>query len=96
MMARQLPDENPLKERLLLLDELTSFATTYRYVSGTGGRIPKTPDPAETENWIDEVDGLIRLLALRFGADLSAKDKPAKSPDPLRDPNPEASTGPKI
>ena len=85
VLASQIPDENPFKPRLLDIDELTAFATTYRYVTG-GGRIPAPPDPAEMTRWIAEVDTLIQEIAARFGVDLSRKDTPAKWPGPIRNP----------
>ena len=87
MLAGQLPDENPMKARLAALARLEVFATTYRYVTG-GGRIPQAP-PAETiESGLAEVESLIADLAAAFGADLTAKDRPARSPGPIRGPSP--------
>lgn len=82
-MVGLLPDENPLKPDLKSVAALTSYATTYRYPTGSG-RIPDSPLQDSTDRWIGVLDRVLARCATGFGIDLTQAQPIASRPGPLR------------
>ena len=82
-MVDQIPDDNPLKSRLRELQDLARYATTYRYPT-TAGKVAPPPERSIVQEHIDRIDGLLLETAARFGVDLDAIDKPARTVAPIR------------
>lgn len=53
-----LPKDDPWRERLLALDDLSEYATTYRYPGPTGRLKPPPPDD-DLDRWVEALEGLI-------------------------------------
>ena len=73
--------------RLLLkpLEELTPFATTYRYPR-SAGRISETPSTRRMALLIERTEAALTTAARVFGVDLAAPDDvPAADCSPVRD-----------
>ena len=82
-----LPDANPLKGLLRPLNELTPYATTYRYPR-SAGRISEAPSPQRMALLIDRTEAALVAAARAFGVDLAAPDSlPAADGSPVRDLN---------
>ncbi len=77
------PDENPMKSALRSLEELTAYATTWRYPTSSG-RIPQLSSPGDIERFVKNVAAAPELAANGYGVDLGAKGLPASRPGPLR------------
>jgi HEPN domain-containing protein len=77
------PDENPLKPRLRAIQDLTDYATSYRYPSPKG-RIKAPPDKASFDREADAVQAALDEAVARFGVELDRTDAPARSAGPLR------------
>jgi HEPN domain-containing protein len=77
------PDINPLKPMLRGLQELTIYATTYRYATPQG-RIPAPPTKNEFSAAAKKVEDILAEVVKRFGVDLLRKDAPAQNPGPIR------------
>ena len=82
-MVDLVPDENPLKPSLRNIENLTMYATTYRYTTSTG-RIPDAPEGREFDALAQRVDVVLNEAASRFGVDLTTKGQPARKPAPIR------------
>ncbi len=54
----KLADDDPWAARLLPLDALSEYATTYRYPTPTG-RLKQPPDQATQLRWVSEVESLL-------------------------------------
>lgn len=80
-MVDLVPDENPLKPAMRLVQELAAYATTFRYPTD-GGRI--VAPRGDIAPWIDKVQRLFDESVTRFGVDLGSKDSPAANAGPLR------------
>jgi len=78
-----IPDENPLKPRLRAIQDLTDYATSYRYPSPKG-RIKAPPDKATFDREANAVQTALDEAAARFGVELDKSDAPARSAGPLR------------
>jgi len=78
-----IPDENPLKPRLRAIQDLTDYATSYRYPSPKG-RIKAPPDKATFDREANAVQRALDEAAARFGVELDKSDAPARSAGPLR------------
>lgn len=77
------PDENPLKPGLRAIQDLTDYATSYRYPSPKG-RIKTPPTKEAFERDASAVQAVLEAAARRFGVDLSKPDAPARSAAPVR------------
>lgn len=82
-LVDMVPDENPLKPGLRAIQDLTDYATSYRYPSPKG-RIKTPPNRAAFEHDADAVEAVLQAAVQRFGVDLSKSDAPAKTSGPLR------------
>ncbi len=82
-LVDMIPDENPLKPGLRAIQDLTDYATSYRYPSPKG-RIKMPPSKQEFERDADAVQVALELAARRFGVDLDKPDGPARTPGPVR------------
>lgn len=78
-----LPDENPLKPGLRAIQDLTDYATSYRYPSPKG-RIKVPPSRAAFEHDAGAVHAALLEAARRFGVDLEKADAPARTAGPIR------------
>ena len=78
------PNENPMKPALRLIEELAAFATAYRY-PGSSGRIPQSPAGPGLDDYIRRVQSALDQAAAGFGVELMDSSQPARSPKPLRD-----------
>jgi len=78
-----IPDENPLKPGLRAIQDLTDYATSYRYPSPKG-RIKTPPSKAAFEHDADAVQAALEGAAHSLGVDLSKPDAPARSAGPVR------------
>lgn len=78
-----IPDENPLKPRLRAIQDLTDYATSYRYPSPKG-RIKVPPSRAAFEQDAGAVQAALQEAARRFGVDLEKTDAPAGTAGPIR------------
>lgn len=82
-LVDMIPDENPLKPALRAIQDLTDYATSYRYPSPKG-RIKTPPDQASFDREAAAVEAALSEAVLRFGVDLGKQDAPARYADPLR------------
>jgi HEPN domain-containing protein len=78
-----IPDENPLKSGLRAIQDLTDYATSYRYPSPKE-RIKAPPSKAAFEQEADAVQAALQEAARRFGVDLKKADVPARTAGPIR------------
>jgi len=78
-----IPDENPLKLGLRAIQDLTDYATSYRYPSPKG-RIKTPPSNAAFERDAGAVQAALEEAARRFGVDLNKPEAPARSAGPIR------------
>jgi HEPN domain-containing protein len=78
-----IPDENPLKPGLRAIQDLTDYATSYRYPSPKG-RIKTPPSKAAFDRDTDAVQAALEGAAHRFGVDLGKPDAPATNAGPVR------------
>lgn len=81
-MVDQLPDLNPLKERLRCLEELEAYATSFRYPTAAG-RIALAPSPEVFERYAAQTEEALREAVERLGVELDA-NTPAHRPRPMR------------
>lgn len=88
-MADTLPDENPTKATFKHLEELTGYATTFRYTTPSG-RIPAPMDSNEFTSKADLIEKLIHICAAWHKVDDLSVDtqEPAGNIEPLRGPTP--------
>jgi HEPN domain-containing protein len=82
-MVDQVPDENPLKPTLRAIQNLGSYATTYRYPTATG-RILAAPTAGDLTKYMAAVDTALQAAATAFVVDLADPHKPAGRPQPPR------------
>jgi HEPN domain-containing protein len=82
-LVDMIPDENPLKSGLRAIQDLTDYATSYRYPSPKG-RIKMPPSKLEFERDADAVQAALESAAQRLGVDLDQPDGPARTPGPVR------------
>ena len=82
-MVALVPEENPIKPRLRVLQHLGTYATSYRYTTPTG-RIPADPPASQVDATAASVEVALLEVALRFGVDLDAADQPAGTSAPIR------------
>ncbi len=82
-MVNLVPDENPLKQGLREIEELTAYATAFRYPTSSG-KIPVPPPGTELGALITKVDQVLTDAASRFGVELAKKGAPAKTSGPVR------------
>lgn len=82
-LVDMVPDENPLKPGLRAIQDLTDYATSYRYPSPKG-RIKAPPSRAAFEQEAGAVQGALQEAARRFGVDLEKADAPARTAGPIR------------
>ena len=78
-----IPDENPLKSGLRAIEDLTDYATSYRYPSPKG-RIKTPPNKAAFDHDADAVQAALEAATKRFGVDLDKADAPASTAGPIR------------
>lgn len=78
-----IPDENPLKPGLRAIQDLTDYATSYRYPSPKG-RIKAPPSREAFEQDAGAVQAALQEAARRFGVDLAKADAPARTAGPIR------------
>jgi HEPN domain-containing protein len=78
-----IPDENPLKPGLRAIQDLTDYATSYRYPSPKG-RIKAPPSKAAFEQDAGAVQAALHEAARRFGVDLEKADASARTAGPIR------------
>jgi HEPN domain-containing protein len=78
-----IPDENPLKPGPRVIQNLTDYATSYRYPSPKG-RIKAPPDKATFDREADDVQAALDDAAARFGVELDKSDVAARNGGPLR------------
>jgi HEPN domain-containing protein len=80
-----LPDANPLKSQLRPLEQLTPYATTFRYPR-SAGCVTEPPPPDRMTLLIERTDVALRGAARACGGDLTAPDTvPAADVSPVRD-----------
>jgi HEPN domain-containing protein len=82
-LVDMIPDENPLKAGLRAIQDLTDYATSYRYPSPKG-RIKTPPSRAAFERDADAVQAALEGAARRFGVALDRPDTPARNAGPIR------------
>lgn len=82
-MVDLVPEENPLKQALREVEELSAYATAYRYPTSSG-RIPAPPIGGEIDAFIKKVNAALFETASRFGVELDKSGKPAARPGPIR------------
>lgn len=82
-LVDMVPDENPLKPGLRAIQDLTDYATSYRYPSPKG-RIKMPPNKAAFEHDAGAVQAALEEAARRFGVDLSKLDTLARTAAPIR------------
>lgn len=81
--ADKVPDDNPLKEVLQAMGDLTPYATTFRYTKPSG-LIPEGPSMDVFNELSEKVESALNDVAARFGVDLDRKDTPAARSSPIR------------
>ena len=82
-LVDMIPDENPLKPGLRAIQDLTDYATSFRYPSPKG-RIKMPPSKLEFERDAAAVQAALESAAQRFGVDLDQPDGPARTSGPVR------------
>jgi hypothetical protein len=82
-MVDLVPDENPIKPALRAIERLAAYATTYRYPTATG-RIKASPDKAELDADIANVQRALDAAAAWFVVDLTRQGSPATHAKPPR------------
>ena len=82
-LVDMIPDENPLKPGLRAVQDLTDYATSYRYPSPKG-RIKAPPTREAFDREADAVRAALEAAARSYGVDLGVSDAPAKCAGPLR------------
>ncbi|HEY3452035.1 MAG TPA: HEPN domain-containing protein [Myxococcales bacterium] len=82
-MVDLVPDENPLKPALRGIEELSAYATAYRYPT-PAGRIPEAPTDEELSMFFAKVEAALDLAVSKFGVDLDTVGQPARRPGPIR------------
>lgn len=79
-MVDLIPDINPMKARLRAVEELSAYATTWRYPT-PGGRVPRPK--GDLASALLTVEAILTEVVERFGVDLSL-DTPARNARPFR------------
>lgn len=83
---RRLPDENPMKAAMLPYEELTRFATTFRYPTSQG-RL-KRAENEEVAGYAVAVAEAHRMAVAHYGVDMSSgSNAPATNVRPPRSPS---------
>ena len=82
-MVDLVPDANPFKADLRSLEDLSAFATSYRYPTPTG-RIPNAPGIAEVAARVTQIDAVLGKIATRWGLNLDQAGPPPGPLKPLR------------
>jgi HEPN domain-containing protein len=82
-LVDMVPDENPLKPGLRAIQDLTDYATSFRYPSPKG-RIKASPSRVAFEQDAGAVQAALDEAARRFGVDLEKVDAPARTAGPIR------------
>ncbi|RYE91933.1 MAG: hypothetical protein EOO75_07830 [Myxococcales bacterium] len=82
-MIDLIPDDNPVKPLLREIEELSAYATTYRYPTSSG-RVPASPGEADMAEQIARVEAALSEVTSRFAVDLSRPGLPAGKPGPIR------------
>ncbi|NHM24400.1 hypothetical protein [Tritonibacter mobilis] len=86
-----LPDECLVKADFEAVEELTIYATTFRYPSPTG-RIPKGVDLSEGCQYFDALYGILEQLARHFQVNPRESEPLAGNTDPIRNDDPRKPT----
>jgi hypothetical protein len=79
----KIPDSNPIKPQLRLIEGLTRYATSHRYPN-TFDTINKPPDASTFTDFAKKVQAALDEAVARFGVDLAHKNSPATNKNPLR------------
>ena len=79
----RVPDANPLKPSLRLVEHLAAYATAYRYPTPSA-RIKAAPPAGQVVSDAAAVEKLLLEAASRFGVDLASVGTPARSATPIR------------
>jgi HEPN domain-containing protein len=82
-LVDMVPDENPLKAGLRRIQDLTDYATAFRYPSPKG-RIKAPPDKAAFDREAAAVQQALDEAVQCYGVDLSRPDAPARIAGPPR------------
>lgn len=80
-MVDLVPDANPLKPQLRTTEQLTVYATSFRYVRADGS-IPQTPRSPNVH--LDRVEQALTAAVAAFGVELDDPVSPARRPAPFR------------
>ena len=85
-MVDLLPDDNPLKPQLRVVEHLSQYATAFRYPvsSSKTKRIPRAPAADEVEKALERTSVALDAAVRAFGVDLDAPGSPAKTAQPAR------------
>ena len=81
-----IPDANPMKPGLRVIEHLSQYATSFRYPvsSSASKRIPRTPSDEELRTAIDATAVALDDALLRFGVARERADAPAGFAGPVR------------
>jgi HEPN domain-containing protein len=82
-LVDMIPDENPLKPGLRAIQDLTDYATSYRYPTPKG-RIKMPPSKAAFEHDANAVQAALEEAARCFGVELGKPEAPARRAGPVR------------
>lgn len=82
-MVDLIPQENPLKPALRAVEQLSAYATSYRYPTAAG-RILAPPSLETFNENCAKVESALREAVVRFKVDFSKPDSPAGSGAPIR------------
>jgi len=85
-MVDLIPDDNPLKPRLRVIEHLSQYATTYRYPvsSSQTKRIPREPTAEELSVVLELTTAALDEAARRFKVAIQRRDLPAGFAGPIR------------
>lgn len=81
-MVDLVPEENPLKQALREVEELSAYDSLS--LSDVIRQNPGTPARRELDAFIKKVNAALSETALRLGVDLDKSGKPAARPGPIR------------
>jgi HEPN domain-containing protein len=81
-----IPDANPLKCGLRAVEELSMYATAFRYPASSSKtkRIPRPPSPEELERLMGLTSDALAAAVRAFEVDLDAAEEPAGRAGPIR------------
>ena len=85
-MVDLIPDENPLKPGLRAIEQLSQYATAYRYPvsSSKTKRIPRAPAAKDVHHALEATASALSNAIERFGVDVQRLDSPARFAGPVR------------